>query len=253
MIELCPNCKQLPADENLQLNTIEYEHGLMPKWRCPHCGYVFPDAAFLRMIDQQVAVSGMPIYVTRTDGTAALARVPHRAAALHIPDEIDGIPVTTIMERACSCCKDLIEITIPDSMRYIAPEAFDLCVSLKHIVLPSALEFIPDGLFLGCHQLEEVVIPDKATVIRNDAFMDCENLKSVKLHEKIDRIGCGVFHGCKSLQSIHLPDGLISIGHNPFSDCLNLIIYVNPGTEAEKRCIERNFPYQYEHQQQCDD
>lgn len=49
-----------------------------------------------------------------------------------IPSEYNGLPVTSIGPRAFSECESLVNITIPDSVTYIADDAFYYCDNLQY-------------------------------------------------------------------------------------------------------------------------
>ena len=58
------------------------------------------------------------------------------AESVDIPTEIDGLPVTAIVDGAFSNCDDLTNITIPDSLTSIGDGAFSRCDSLTNITIP---------------------------------------------------------------------------------------------------------------------
>lgn len=78
-------------------------------------------------------------------------------------------------------------------------DAFDGCVSLKQITLPSSLVELGGFTFYGCESLESITIPSKLRVMARHTF-----------------------DGCVSLKQIHLPASLEEIEYRLFADCANL-------------------------------
>ena len=116
-----------------------------------------------------------------------------KIAEIIIPGEYQGKPVTTIEESAFNGCKNLISITIPDSVTTIG-----------------------DGAFSWCSSLTSVRIPDSVTTIGAYAFFGCESLTSVTIPDSVKAIGDKAFSKCKSLTSVTIPDSVTSIGDNVF-------------------------------------
>ncbi|MBQ9485790.1 MAG: leucine-rich repeat domain-containing protein [Clostridia bacterium] len=137
--------------------------------------------AFYKMDDGNYAVGV---------GTAALL------SEIVIPAVYKGKSVKTVISRGFADCRS-VKITIPDSVSFIADNAFAGCASLteinipdgttvgigafencralKTITWPSDMEDIPFRAFAGCWQLREVEISDKVKRIASDAFGDCPN------------------------------------------------------------------------------
>ena len=87
-----------------------------------------------------------------------------------IPETIEGYEVKWISSYAFSNCKNITEITIPDSVTEIGNYAFDNCTSLSKVQLSNGLTKIGDYAFYYCKNLTEITIPDSVTEIGNYAF-----------------------------------------------------------------------------------
>ena len=72
-------------------------------------------------------------------------------------------------------------VTIPDSVTYIAENAFYACRYLTSVTLSSNVTSIGKGAFSGCSYLRSVTIPDSVTSIENGALSDCNNLQELTL------------------------------------------------------------------------
>ncbi|MCM1132365.1 MAG: leucine-rich repeat protein [Ruminococcus flavefaciens] len=163
------------------------------------------------------------IYITGCDESAT---------EIEIPAEIDGFPVKHIGDNAFYNCKNLISVTIPDSVNNIEIGAFSSCDNLKSInILGSSWRYSSENgvLFNGTKTElikyprgkteEEYVIPDSVADIKNGAFSGCEHLTSVMIPEGVKTIGMSAFSSCENLKSIVIPNGVASIGDKAFDDC----------------------------------
>ena len=117
-------------------------------------------------------------------------------SSLIIPSSVDGVPVTSIGDKAFKDLEISGDIVIPKTIERIGEEAFMNAYSLDgKIYLPSSLNTIGDRAFFGCSSLEgDLIIPDSVESIGSQAFAFC-----VKL-------GKGVYGG----------KGLKNIGHDVF-------------------------------------
>ena len=78
--------------------------------------------------------------------------------------------VTSIGYGAFSGCSSLRRITIPESVKFIAANAFCDCPLLTIMWIPNGATDIDDGMFVGCTSLERVTIPNSVTRIGEEAF-----------------------------------------------------------------------------------
>lgn len=127
--------------------------------------------------------------------------------------------VTTIDEYAFCGCRSLSMVILPEGLKSIGNCAFQNCVMLEYIKLPSNLTNIGYYAFCGCSMLQSIELPDAIRNLCNGTFCDCENLKSVHLSKLLNNIGYGVFEGCRELKSVDIPDSVYRIGRYAFKDC----------------------------------
>ena len=104
----------------------------------------------LGMLDYEIG--GMQVTITDCDNSAE--------GELVIPNEIEGLPVTSIGRGAFAYCRDLTSIIIPDGVTSIGGAVFIACESLKSVTIPlahhsqreanrlSVDHLWPDGFFL---------------------------------------------------------------------------------------------------------
>lgn len=164
-----------------------------------------------------------------------------------------------IASKAFYECKNLLRVTIPDSIVSFGGGAFYNCSSLKSIEIPSSLISIGDRGFYECTSLKDVyikdlatwcnisftddranplyyatnfylndslvtelVIPGGVTEIKKGAFINFTALTSVTIPDTVTKIEDNAFHGCTSLTNIVIPDSVQSIGYMAFYNCTNL-------------------------------
>lgn len=192
-------------------------------------------------------------YIVGNNGTIKITDCDKSVTEIIIPNEINGIPVTSIEKdafRHCNklesitmpnsiisignfafyVCSSLTSITIPDSVTNIGFEAFGVCSNLTSIKLSQNIITIDGYAFSGCKTLTSVIIPDSVTNMGNAVFTNCDNLASVKLSDNVNKIGCFAFKNCKSLKSITIPESVTNIEEYAFSGCTSLdeITILNP-------------------------
>ena len=169
-----------------------------------------------------VSTTGLPntVTITRYKGPDS--------GEVVIPETIEGYEVKKIGS-AFDGCKNLTEITIPDSVTEIGSSAFYYCASLSKVELSTNLTKIGDYAFYGCINLKEIAIPDSIIEIGDFAFCHCKSLLKVKLSNGLNKIGGSAFHRCQNLTAITIPDSVTYIGKAAFLGCSSLTdINVSP-------------------------
>ena len=83
------------------------------------------------------------------------------AAEVVIPEEINGVKVTTIGYHAFSYRTSLTSVTIPDSVTTIGWMAFEGCTSLTSVTIPDSVTTIVGVAFAYCSSLTEINVAEK--------------------------------------------------------------------------------------------
>ena len=138
--------------------------------------------------------------------------------------------VTSIGNRAFSCCSSLSKVVIPTSVTSIGHNVFQGCSSLSEIVIPSSVTSIGNSAFSGCSSLSKIVIPTSVTSIGDWTFSGCSSLSEIVIPSSVTCIGDDAFHGCRSLSKIVIPSSVTSIGSDAFWECRSLSDIVIPSS-----------------------
>ncbi len=165
-----------------------------------------------------------------------------------------------IADNALRRADRLTDISIPDSVTYISPIAFDLDIhffnnqvgikyadkwiigcdeDVTNVEIKEGTRAILEKAFSSCTLLESITIPDSIVSIGDKAFYECSGLKDVTLSNSITALPYGMFSNCSSLESINIHDKITSIGTYCFSNCDSLTNIVLPDslTELGKYCF----------------
>ncbi|MCI8440648.1 MAG: leucine-rich repeat protein [Oscillospiraceae bacterium] len=197
------------ADEEVSEEILEYDGNTVKE----------PVSVEELLSDSLWVFSGDLTFYRTTTSELAVERCNRSVTSVVIPEQVDGLPVTSIRGSAFQGHKSLMNITIPDSVISIGSRAFCDCSSLASITLPDSLTSIGLNMFLDCSNLMNVTIPDSVTSIGHNAFCGCSRLTSIMIPGSVTSIGMRAFKECSSLMSITIPDRVTSISEESFSKC----------------------------------
>ena len=141
---------------------------------------------------------------------------------LEIPDEIEGLPVTKIVDRACKGNVNLCEVFLPDRIEEIGDEAFAGCDYLQEFHFSPVIKSIGAKAFYGCIRLKVIIVPDTVSEIGDEAFAKCQILQNIILPDRLSRIGEGMFADDALLDTVCIPAGVERIERNAFRNCSGL-------------------------------
>ena len=119
--------------------------------------------------------------------------------------------VTDLIAYAFDGCVNLSSVSLPSSLIVIEGATFKGCTSLTHIDLPDKLEHIMIFAFWGSG-LTEVTIPASVTKLFGEVFYACPDLKTVIFEgmtapELPDNDRDSIFAGMASPPTVYVPDG----------------------------------------------
>lgn len=75
--------------------------------------------------------------------------------------------------------REVSEIEIPDSVRYLGMGCFQQCHNITHIELPEGIEKIGNSAFRGCEKVKTIVFPRTLQKLDIWNVMDCESIEKV--------------------------------------------------------------------------
>lgn len=123
---------------------------------------------------------------------------------------------------------------IPTNVSIIGKEAFNGCLGLKSVNIPSSVKRIENGesshgikvgAFSYCCNLREISLPSGFIEIGDYAFCGCNNLTQVHIPNSTKRIGVSAFEKCVSLNGIDIPNSVTIIDSNAFEECSSLSLF----------------------------
>jgi len=161
-------------------------------------------------------------YTTNNGTITITGGCPTSPGALIIPETINGLPVTTVGDRAFSHCTRLTSITIPNSVTNIGSQAFYVCTSLTNVTMPNSVTSIGSQAFEVCTSLTSITIPNNVTTIGDYTFARCTNLTGITIPNNVTSIGNQAFQACTSLTGITIPNSVTNIGELGFAGCTSL-------------------------------
>lgn len=158
--------------------------------------------------------------------------------------------------KVIKCLSQKTKITIPGTVTFsdtngnnayevqiVASSAFKNCKNLRYIYFekPDIITEIGKGAFENCISLKKISIPTQVKNINSRCFYNCISLKEIKSSGPIEKIGVSAFEKCKSLKLISGIDtsNLQYIDEDAFKNCFNLS--VNMKIDSLKEIKENAF------------
>ena len=172
----------------------------------------------------------------------------------YMPEEVSSVQVadgiTAIPDDAFWGCENLVNITLPQTVRTIGKGAFGQCVNLARINIPEGVTSIGGDTFFLCRSLTRLTIPDSVTSIKGNPFQymsaeiqvspenpafsvtdgvlfnkehtrliacPCNKAGAYEIPEGVREIGAHAFQNCDDLTDVTIPASVVSIERNPFA------------------------------------
>ena len=127
--------------------------------------------------------------LSRSDGKTVIKSYSGSEPYLKIPDQLNGIDVAIISEKAFAGNKSLIAVDMPRHLVKIKASAFSKCENLEHVVFHNGLERIEDKAFFYCRMLGNFELPNTIVFLGQSAFEGCESLTYVYIPRSLRMLG----------------------------------------------------------------
>ena len=126
--------------------------------------------------------------------------------------------------RAFEKCVSLREIKLPSFVTRIQHDAFYGCTSATALELSDCLTTIDYNAFAGCTSLTGTLnLPNTLVTIGNSAFNNCYMLKNeLIIPEKVTQIGSNAFWNCSRITRIDIPQSVTWMGEKAFFQCIRV-------------------------------
>ena len=111
------------------------------------------------------------------------------------------------------------DLTIPNTVTYIAPYAFCNYRGLNSVIIPNTIANIAEYTFAGCGSLVSVIIPESVTEIGDCAFSGCDGLKEIIIPDSVTEIGDYAFDNCNNVENVIFGNNITKIADSAFLGC----------------------------------
>ncbi len=168
---------------------------------------------------------------------------------LNIPSTIkyngEEFSVTSIGKEAFNYCYNLLSISIPSSITYIAGNTFEKTGWYNN--QPNGIVYLDNWVinYKGEKPTGSITLTEGTRGIAELAFEGCENMTKITIPKSVKYIGARSFEGCSYLTSVTIPDGVTSIKGGTFLGCSSLttIALPNSVTSIESTCAVAPWTY----------
>ena len=123
---------------------------------------------------------------------------------------------TLIAEKVFYDQEHMIDLVLPNSLKYINDYAFNYCKNLRSITFGNSLLEIGRDAFASIDSLTQLQFPNSLQKISYGAFKYCKNLQSVSFGNSLKIIGEEAFYGRNMLTEVVIPDSVTKIGKHAF-------------------------------------
>ena len=216
---------------------------------------LLPMIASAQYWETHVDIDGIYYYLDRMNKEAWVDKCRHfdNNTTVNIPatveDKGESYSVTRINTYAFKDHTEIINFTIPHSVRHIGQGAFNntgwynsqpdetylyldnwfvgrkgklYIKSHNPLNIKEGTRGIIESAMSGFDFITSITIPNSVLYINSYAFCDCSKPTVINIPNSVISIGKGGFLGCSGLTSITIPNSVKSIGYYAFSGCSGL-------------------------------
>lgn len=179
-----------------------------------------------------------------TNGNISITQYIGSDKQVVIPERINNKAVTHIASASFLRNKDIVSVTLPNTVTSIGTYAFRDCESLTTVTLSENLEKIDGSAFENCAKLTDIILPKSLKQISSKAFSNCRSLKQIAIFKNCT-IGPEAFYNSglenitfetgvtqipdtgfagTNIQTLVLPNTVQTIGRQAFAGCQKLSV-----------------------------
>ena len=103
-------------------------------------------------------------------------------------------------------CESLTSVRVPSCL-VTGEYVFNRCIGLTEVTLSDSLTYIADGMFYYCSSLQEVVVPDGVTRVGASAFEGCASLRNLSIPAGVEYVGKRALADCPNLMAVDVAEG----------------------------------------------
>ena len=217
---------------------------------------LLPVIARAQYWETHVDIDGIYYYLDRINKEAWVDDCRHfdNNTTVNIPATVEdkgkSYLVTRINAYAFKDHTEIINFTIPHSVRYIGKWAFENTgwynaqpdgtylyldnwfikgkdgIYYKKqwsVNIPEGIRGIAESALYGFDFITSITIPNSVLYINASAFSGCIGLTSITIPNSVTKIGDYAFEGCSKPTAINIPNSVISIDNCAFLNCSGLI------------------------------
>ena len=206
--------------------------------------FQLPDVS---MTDETVHTEGYYQYGVYDNGSVIIYKHTGNEVEIVVPDMLGGYPVTTIASEAFISNVDLTSVTLGKNIQVIGSYAFYGCTKLANVTIPDSVwaiypnafqdtawydsltkdEFVivGDGVLLRYNGTDSTVVIPDTVKHTSAAFMGNETIKDVTVPDSVYTLGAATFNS-STVTRVQLGNNVIIIDESAFAYCYDLH-YVN--------------------------
>lgn len=145
---------------------------------------------------------------------------------INVPSSYFGAYVEIIGGACFMNNLDLVEVTLPNTVKELEKYAFAGCTNITKLELSNSLEIIGEYAIRGCESIEYITLPESLIEIRNSAFNMCSNLKEMIIPKNVTSVGVYAFSWCVNITKIYIPKSVITMQSGACYSCSKATIYL---------------------------
>lgn len=134
-------------------------------------------------------------------------------------DDNGNCKIENIGARAFGWTSNLIQITLPKSIKSLGVLAFNRCGNLESVTFEEGINItnLEARAFEECRNLSTINFANSMTTISERMFKYCNALTILNLPTSLKTIGDEAFYNCNQITTIVVPSGVTEIGKGAFN------------------------------------